>query len=85
MRRGAIPVVVRGWKAWKKRMNLRYWGIFWRVRPIGEMEMNLVMLKMMEIRMTGKTWMNMIILGLRDAVLSYQIILRPLVVLFKYN
>jgi hypothetical protein len=28
IRRGARPVVVRGWKAWKKRMNLRYWGIF---------------------------------------------------------
>jgi hypothetical protein len=41
-------VVVRGWKAWKKRMNLRYWGIFWRERPIGEIEMNLVKLKRRE-------------------------------------
>ena len=55
MSRGATPVVVRGWKAWKKRINLRYWGIFWSVGPMGEMEMNLVMLKRMEKTMTGKT------------------------------
>ena len=54
--KGASPVVVRGWKAWKKRINLRYSGIFWRSGPTGEMEMNLVMLKMREKQITGMTW-----------------------------
>jgi len=55
MSRGARPVVVRGWKAWKKRINWRYWGIFWSVGPIGEMEMNLVMLKRRDNKIMGNT------------------------------
>ena len=46
-------MVMRGWKAWKKRINLRYWGIFWSDWPIGEMEMNLVMLKTRAKMITG--------------------------------
>ena len=49
-------MVVRGWKAWKKRMNLRYWGIIWSLGPTGEMEMNLVMLRIVEDTMTGTMW-----------------------------
>jgi len=58
MIKGASPVVVRGWNAWKKRTNFRYSGIFCRVSPIGEIEMNLVMLKKRERMMTGKTWVK---------------------------
>ena len=53
IQKGARPVVVRGWKAWKNRMNFRYCGIFWRSGPKGEMEINLVMLKRKERRRTG--------------------------------
>ena len=70
MRRGASPVVVRGWKAWKKRMNLRYWGIFCSSGPIGEIEMNLVMLKRSEKTMTGKTWMKMVSLEPWEVILT---------------
>ena len=55
MRSGASPVVVRGWKAWKKRINLRYKGIFWSSGPTGEMDMNFVILKSIDKTMTGKT------------------------------
>ena len=34
-------------------MNFKYSGIFWRSGPIGEMEMNLVMLKIKERPSTG--------------------------------
>ena len=53
IRRGPSPVVVRGWKAWKKRMNFKYWGIFWSVGPKGEMEMNLTVLNISAKMITG--------------------------------
>ena len=70
MMRGASPVVVRGWTAWKKRMNLRYWGIFWSEGPSGEMDMNFVMLKTSEKNTTGIMWCMANILLLSFRVLS---------------
>ena len=73
MMSGARPVVVRGWNAWKKRINLRYWGIFWSVRPRLVMEMNLGMLRRRERRMTGEMWKRRDTLLLLTAILSYNV------------
>ena len=60
MQRGARPVVVSGWKAWKKRMNFKYSGIFWRSGPSGEIAINLVMLKINERLSTGTMWQRIV-------------------------
>ena len=63
-------MVVRGWKAWKKRMNLRYQGIFWRVRPIGNIERILGILNRRAKTITGNTWVNVMSLEVLLQVLS---------------
>ena len=50
---------------------MRYWGIFWRVRPIGKIERILGMLNKRAKTITGNTWVKVMSLEVLLQVLSW--------------